>query len=876
MKAPLPENEAARLEALYRYEILDTPPEEAFDEITRLASRICEAPIALITFVDADREWYKSKVGLTATEIPRSISFCAHVILEPNNVCVVPNTLVDERFKTNPLVTSELKIRFYAGAPLVTPEGYAIGVLCVMDYVPRELSAWQKEALRTLSRQVMTQIELRRNLVEMSRIIAECKRTEEVLRYSEEQYRALYEENPSMCFTVDIEGKVLYVNQLGAEQLGYTPQELSGQSVLNVFFPDDQKAVLEQLSACLENPGRVFRWEFRKVRKDGSVLWVREDARAIRKADGSTIILIVCWDITERKRAEDAFRETLARLSKKNRYEAIISAVARSVHQSITLQDVLENAVEALKQNIGTVDYVGIYLVEGEEAVLKAYTTNIPDWYIRRAGRIPYSKGLTWNVIMEGEPKYCADVDQDTVIGPAGREMGIKSYLSMPIHCEGQTVGTLNIASLEKNAFDEEELKLLEIVAQQIEIAFDNARRTEALQKAKEELELRVKERTEELSNANKELKREVLERKRAEEELQKANEELTRWIYELEERNRKMILLNEMGDLLQANLTADEIYDIITKFAQQLFPDDSGALYIPDASHNLLEAVALWGSSLPGELEFIEDKCWALRRWRVHVVENPASEVLCKHLKFPVSSSYLCVPIMAQGRTLGLLHLQSGTHHSLNEPEKMWGQLKESAKQQLVMTMAEHISLALANLKLRETLRDQAIHDPLTGLYNRRYMEETLQRELSRALRKRTSLGIIMLDVDNFKYLNDTFGHAAGDAFLYELGAFLQANIRREDIACRYGGEEFLLILPEASLNDTLSRAEELRERLKHMIVHYRGQPLSQVTVSLGVAVFPDHGKTLDSLLHSADAALYRAKVEGRDRVVIGEIINR
>jgi diguanylate cyclase (GGDEF)-like protein len=185
-------------------------------------------------------------------------------------------------------------------------------------------------------------------------------------------------------------------------------------------------------------------------------------------------------------------------------------------------------------------------------------------------------------------------------------------------------------------------------------------------------------------------------------------------------------------------------------------------------------------------------------------------------------------------------------------------------------MTVAEHIALALANLKLQDTLRSQSIRDPLTGLFNRRYMEESLEREMRRAGRGRHPVGIIMLDLDHFKRFNDTFGHEAGDTLLREVGAVLQRSIRGEDIACRYGGEEFTLIMPEASLLDAAQRAEQLREAIRSMNIHHRRQQLGPVTISLGVAIYPDHGPTGDAVLRAADAALYQAKARGRDRVAI------
>ena len=251
----------------------------------------------------------------------------------------------------------------------------------------------------------------------------------------------------------------------------------------------------------------------------------------------------------------------------------------------------------------------------------------------------------------------------------------------------------------------------------------------------------------------------------------------------------------------------------------------------------------------------------------------DPRSGPLCKHVSQPVTNGYLCVPMMAQGETLGILHLRSG-----QPAASQTGQEQETlavSQGQLAVTLAEHIALALANLELRETLRQQAIRDPLTGLFNRRYMEETLERELRRAERRKVSLGVVMFDLDHFKKFNDTFGHPAGDVVLREIGAFLQTRVRVEDIACRYGGEEFLVILPEASLDDTRKRAEQLRKGIKQLHVRYHDQALGAVTVSLGVAVFPDHASTTEAIVRGADAALYRAKGEGRDRVVVAPGMN-
>src|SRR5438876_8483128 len=181
MSAPIPLNEVKRLKVLWQYDVLDTVPEEVFDDLTELAARICEAPIAMITLVDEDRQWFKAKLGVTVNETSRDISFCAHAIAQPE-LFIVPDATLDERFADNPLVTSEPKIRFYAGAPLITPDGHALGTLCVIDKIPRQLSADQKGALRVLARHVMTQLELRRRSHELAHAHKQRKRVENDLR----------------------------------------------------------------------------------------------------------------------------------------------------------------------------------------------------------------------------------------------------------------------------------------------------------------------------------------------------------------------------------------------------------------------------------------------------------------------------------------------------------------------------------------------------------------------------------------------------------------------------------------------------------------------------------------------------------------------
>jgi len=364
-------------------------------------------------------------------------------------------------------------------------------------------------------------------------------------------------------------------------------------------------------------------------------------------------------------------------------------------------------------------------------------------------------------------------------------------------------------------------------------------------------------------------LVRDISKRRRDQKAMESANEQLRLLVAESGERNRNATLLNDLGETLQVCQSSGEAYQAVGHFVPRFFPDEAGALYVFNFEHNLLEAVAAWGEGPPFESAFPPDDCWAMRRGRIHLMADLQAGMCCRHVSGTDAAGYLCAPMMAQGEALGILHLRMSVRDEGRRKAKTATGL-EAPKTQLAVTLADSIALALANLRLRETLRGQAIRDSLTGLFNRRYLEETLKREVERARRLGGSLGVIMLDLDHFKQFNDTQGHGAGDALLSALGDLLQTETRPEDIVCRYGGEEFLVVLPGTSLEVSQERAENLRQAVKRLRIHYMDQVLSATTISLGVAGFPEHGGDADMVIRVADQALYRAKQEGRDRVVV------
>jgi diguanylate cyclase (GGDEF)-like protein/PAS domain S-box-containing protein len=353
-----------------------------------------------------------------------------------------------------------------------------------------------------------------------------------------------------------------------------------------------------------------------------------------------------------------------------------------------------------------------------------------------------------------------------------------------------------------------------------------------------------------------------ISERARSQAELERAYEKVSQAASALERRNREVTLISEMGDLLQSCEAVDEAYEIIARYAGQLFAGYTGAVYVLAASGNMAEAVASWGGALGHDEDvFAPSACWGLRRGRPHEV-GPGSGLACAHAAGGTAGTTLCIPMVAQSEALGMLHLRGGDGDGTSD--------SGADRRQLAVAVAEHLALALANFRLRATLRTQSIRDPLTGLYNRRYLEESLDRELRRADRSGRPLSVVSIDVDHFKRFNDTFGHSAGDAVLAAVGRVVLEHVRGEDIACRMGGEELVVILPDCSGESAVARAEELRTVVRNLAVEFQGEALGRVTVSLGVATFPTHGTTTEDLMVAADAALYRAKAQGRDRTLV------
>ena len=731
------------------------------------------------------------------------------------------------------------------------------------------------------------------------RDITEYKQSAAALRASEERFATVFRAGPvAVSITSLAERRFLDVNAGFLQLSGYTREELIGRSARDLGLWDEQPNIEQGLRE--HEPLRNLEGQIRL--KSGEV---RHTLFSLEVVDlgGDLCILGSSYDITDRKRAEKALRESEKRFSLIFQASPEIITLSTLVEgrfvdanesflrfSGYTREEVLDHTTHELRlwpEPNGRAE-IGAHLragrtMRGLEIPLRTKSGEVRD--LLASFELVELGGVTCllsmgNDITERKRAEAAQARFAAILEATSDFVGMvdahgdQPYLNragrqLLGYREDEDLADLTITSFYPDAAHDQILHTVLPTALRTGIW-----RGETVLLNRDGREIPVSQVVMAHENATGELEfistvaRDISEHLEVKQALQQANTKLENWIGELEQRNRESALLNEMGDLLQTCRTIEEAYEVMAHAAQRLFPTDSGAFALIGNSRNLAETAVVWGEAPPREHVFGPDECWALRRGRAHRVEDPRHGLICPHIHGPLTTGALCVPMVAQGETLGVLHLRVALPPPGQSADITLALLE--AKQRLAVTVAEHTALALANLRLRESLRSQAIRDPLTGLFNRRYMEESLEREIRRAERNNVPLGIIMLDLDHFKHFNDTFGHAAGDTLLRELGGFLRAHIREADIACRYGGEEFILVFPDATREDVRWRAEQLREAVKHLDVQHRGQPLGGVTLSLGVAVFPEHGMTAEDLLFTADNALYIAKGDGRDRVVV------
>jgi diguanylate cyclase (GGDEF)-like protein/PAS domain S-box-containing protein len=643
------------------------------------------------------------------------------------------------------------------------------------------------------------------------------------MKYAEKHYRELFDAAPAMyVITADDNGTPIITdcNEVFLKTLRYTRKDVIGRSLADFHSPASRLKLLGENGYRDAMQGNIVSGDRELIVSDGEIIPVLVRGDPITNDAGEIVGTRAMYvDNSEQKSAEEQLR-----------------LVVESAPYGMLRID--ENGIITLVNS----QVEQLFGYSREELLGKPTEFLLPARY--RSSNANY-------------PDHSFDTAETRAIG-AGRELfalrsdgsEIPVEISLnAIHAPGGTQVLASVVDITERKRVEEEIRALNVTLER-----RVAERTGEVQALNASLEHRVAERT-------KELEAENAQRRLIESELQQAHDDLQRSVLELERRNQEMRLVSEMVELLESCRNLDEAHNVITRRLPLLLRGTRGMLYMMASSRNWLESVSHWGE-LATEFDKILDPedCWALRRNKPHGMASEESDLLCKHVEAESGKGYLCLPMVAHGEIMGLLHIRYA-----DENDGARNIIAQSA-----LAAAEQLSLILANLRLRETLKNQSIRDPQTGLFNRRYMEDSLVRELSRAERAGKNVVVTMVDIDHFKHLNDTFGHTAADAVLREWSELLKAKFRGSDIVCRYGGEEFVIILPDISMDDARQRLEQLRSELARMVVRQEGQTIPAVTVSMGVAFYPVHGQTSQSLLQAADHALYRAKEMGRDRIEV------
>jgi diguanylate cyclase (GGDEF)-like protein/PAS domain S-box-containing protein len=562
----------------------------------------------------------------------------------------------------------------------------------------------------------------------------------------------------------------------------------------------------------------------------------------------------VTLNITERKKIEKQLRSSAEQLT-------MLNNIARAITTLGDVDSVL-NLIRVQVQHILPVDTFMVLLYQPETNMVSfpLVYDNGRNWHepdheltpdMRSHEILKTGKSLLLN-LTEEELENITQNKNRSLIGD--RTLTYRSFIYVPLIGQDGPIGVLSAMGYNFNTYTQKHLELLESFALQATIAIENARLYQAQQKEIAER----KQAEQEILKLNTELEERVEQRTL---QLQEANLNLNSEKALLEKHNRQRELMTDMTDMLQSSLNIQEASKVVSTYLKMLFPQKDGALYLlnePDS----YESASVWGAHSSLDTFYTANDCWALRRGKPYHFGTDLLTPPCLHFGGNIPYHSFCIPLLAQGESLGNLIISTDN----DQDQDLMG----AEERKFMEAAAGSISIALANLRLRERLQYQSIRDVLTGLYNRRYFDETLLREMNRASRGNHPLSILMFDIDHFKKFNDAHGHDAGDFVLNNVSEIMLSFIRESDIACRYGGEEFMIILPDTPIEIAQKRAETLRGEISRNELRFNDEPLGAITISIGVAAYPQHGEQKNALIKSADEALYQAKQNGRNRVVV------
>lgn len=671
---------------------------------------------------------------------------------------------------------------------------------------------------------------------------------EENLFKSEERYRNVLDNLLEGAQIISFDWRYIYVNDKAAQQGRQTKENLIGRKMTEVY-PDIEKTILFYvLDNCMKDRASYI-MENKFTYPNGEISWFELSIQPVDEG-----LFILSNDISKRKRIESELYQLNMQLEERiaERTDSLASSlklisslyeVAQSVIKFEQLSEMLQHIVETVAKTLNA-DRATIIIFD-HYAQQVNHLVKFGDGSNKVIESVSYEElmqGLSGWVLRELQPaispKGIPDERESLIVQQRRLETDAGSMVVLPLLYLGESLGTMTVInSLSQPDFTNQEINWMQAIASQAAIAIGRVQVNEKLNIAYEKL-----------GNVNEQVIEELKQRRQAEEKILQQNKMLS---------NLHQITL----DLLERQ----EIESLLNKIAQAsaTFLDASYAeIMLMENDELVVRGVTDNQKNLIGERV---NRNNAILSWQAFDTQTPAvleDYSTWEHRRNVYNEFSLHavadIPILNQGACIGILALgRNQPNYPFQKEEVQFGSL-----------FANLAVLVIESTQLRETLREQSIRDPLTNLFNRRYMQEMLNREVSRADRQMHPLGIIMLDIDHFKRFNDTFGHVAGDNLLSHFGKQLQSQVRSEDIACRYGGEEFILIMPNTKLEIVKERAEQICSAVKNLVL----ENTHDITLSLGVAMYPQHGKTIEEVIQAADAALYQAKQNGRNQVVIAD----
>jgi len=645
---------------------------------------------------------------------------------------------------------------------------------------------------------------------------------EELLRADQSRLNDILQSSLDLISMHNSDGLLSFLSPSVESMLGYSPDEILGRDPFDFVHPDDRKRLWDELHSSLLNGSSdksVFTYQIQQ--KSGAYLWVETLAQFSLDSDHK-ISRFVCTtrDISNRRRMED----TLFRRLK------IEELVARIANQFIRVtQDEIDPEIYYVLDTLGNfmqVDQAYLVLLDSKQNQFRqVYMWNYdlltapPSMAGQNLASYPWAA----RTLRKGDLVQFSSLDELPDDAHEERlawgKIQVQSMLACPLIWNNLLQGFLGFSKLRtEKQWAEEDVNLVSMISS----VFIN-----------------------------------LLTRRESEHNLIQTQVDLAEHILEIERRNEEISLLAAMSSALQQCAAVEDTYPVIASYAAQIFPDSSGALMMIQSETNELVTCQTWGKTELRSLKFKSPGCWALQSGRMYLTNDTRTGPVCQHITPPIPSSYMCMPILARNTQLGVIHLRT------DDGAPAWS----TPQTQIASAFAEQIGLACYNLQLLARMQEQAVRDSLTGLFNRYYLETSLETEIARSNRSREPLSVIMFDIDHFKSFNDRFGHPTGDRILSELGALIKRSIRAGDIACRYGGEEFFIIMPKSTSRDACHRAEQLRLILRSLSVNDDTDHPCSITVSIGVAEYPTNGHDMQDLLKEVDTALYRAKLT-RDSV--------